>query len=253
MMTTIPCKLFLLGGYDLEMLTIKQLLDGKEGCVVLDRHLNWSNAKVSAYYEDMKRYADWEIYGIELQEDVPTHPHYHRIDHHNEWAGKPSALEQVADLLDVELDRFQQLVAANDKDYIPAMKDLRATDEEIADIRKRDRMAQGVSDEDEQKATEAITENLTRYGDLLVVKSETSRFAPICDRLFPYEKLLVYTDSEWMFYGEGKSKLVKLFEEEMKNKRIFHGGGDNGYVGAVKHAFNEDEINQIVNLIITEI
>ena len=41
-------KLFLLGGYDLEMLTIKQMLEGREDCVVLDKRLRWNNAKLSA-------------------------------------------------------------------------------------------------------------------------------------------------------------------------------------------------------------
>ena len=71
---------------------------------------------------------------------------YHRIDHHNEYCHLPSSLEQVASVLGVELNRKQRLIAANDVGYIPAMKALMATDEEIAEIRREDRRAQGVTE-----------------------------------------------------------------------------------------------------------
>jgi len=46
-------KLFLLGGYDLEMLTIKQLLEGRDGCMVADKRLRWDNAALSAYQQEL--------------------------------------------------------------------------------------------------------------------------------------------------------------------------------------------------------
>ena len=250
MKTTIPCKLFLLGGYDLEMLTIKQLLNGYEGCMVLDKDLRWDNAYLSAYQDCMTFNPDVDVYGIELQEDIPIQANYHRIDHHNDYACKPSSLEQVAEIMDVALNRYQQLVAANDKGYIPAMKALGATDMEIADIRRRDREAQGVRKVDEQLAEQSLSNNLSRYGSLLVVKSLTSQFSPICDQLFPYHRLLVYTDSEWVFYGEGKAELVKLFEEDIKQRKIYHSGGNKGYIGCVKGVFDNNRIENFVNQII---
>lgn len=243
-------KLFLLGGYDLEMLTIKQLLEGREGCVVVDKQLRWDNALLSAYQEELQSYADADIYGIELREDITTPGNYHRIDHHNDWNDRPSALEQIADVLGVILNRDQQLVAANDKGYIPAMIAIHATNEEIADIRRRDRSAQGVTVEEELLAEQSVTDNLSRYGSLLVVKSLTSRFSPICDRLFPYQQLIIYTDdAEWMFYGDGKAELVSVFAEDIKKKKVFHGGGENGYIGAVNNAFTQREITQIIEII----
>jgi len=245
-------KLFLLGGYDLEMLTIKQMLEVRENCVVLDKHLRWDNAKLSAYQGDLDKYQEYVIFGIELQEDIPVSTNYHRIDHHNDWAHKPSALEQVAQLISVQLNRDQQLVAANDKGYIPAMQALGATEEEIADIRRRDRTAQGITAEEEMMAESSISENLKRCGTLTIVKSQTSRFSPICDKLFPYKQLLIYTDSEWMYYGEGKAELAKQLESEIKQKKMFHGGGDNGYIGTVQYAYSKEQIDSFVEQVTKE-
>lgn len=245
-------RLFLLGGYDLEMLTIKQLLERRDDCMVLDRHLEWSNARLSAYHVDLASYPDFDIYGIELLEDVPVPHNYHRIDHHNDWSHKTSALEQIAALMEVELNRHQQLVAANDKGYIPAMQALGATDLEIADIRRDDRVAQGITEQDYLLAKQSVDQFLSQYDGLMVVKSLTSRFSPICDRLYPYQRLLIYTDSEWMFYGEGKMEIVSCYAMDIEQKKIFHGGGSNGYVGCVKDAYSQAEIEQFVMQIIRQ-
>ena len=249
-MKTDPYNLFLLGGYDLEMLTIKQMLEGANGCVVLDKHLRWDNAHISSYDEELARFAEYEIYGIELQEDIPVPRNYHRIDHHNDWVDKPSSLEQVAEILGERLDHYQQLVAANDKGYIPAMKELGATKEEIDDIRKKDRAAQGVTDEDEKLAELSVYHHISKYPSLVVVKSLTSRFSPICDRLFPYQRLLIYNDCEWAFYGEGTTELVNLLAEDISQKKVFHGGGSNGYIGSVMNAYDKIEIEEFVKVII---
>lgn len=245
-------KLFLLGGYDLEMQTIRQMLEGRIDCIVLDKHLGWGNARLSAYEEDLPLYLGRDIYGIELAEDMPVPEQYHCIDHHNGRNDKPSALEQVADVLGVSLNRHQQLVAANDKGYIPAMQALFATDEEIADIRRRDRKAQGVSEADERMAELSVKDHFSRHGSLWVVKSLTPHFSPICDRIYPYQRLLIYTESEWVFYGEGKAELVDLLGEDIKQKKIYHGGGDKGYVGCVKGGYDEKRIQMFVEQIINK-
>ncbi len=252
-MKTNKYKLFLLGGYDLEMLTIKQMLEGREGCVIMDKHLQWNNAQLSAYKAELSECSDYNIFGIELQEDISLPQNYHRIDHHNDWAEKPSSLEQVAEILCETLSPYQQLVAANDKGYIPAMQALGASAEEIDDVRRRDRAAQGVTEEDEALAERAIGENLYIHNGITVVKAFTYRFSPICDRLFPYQSLLIYTDCEWMFYGKGKAKLVKLLDEDISKKKVFHGGGDNGYIGTVQYAYDKTEIEEFIKQIIEEI
>ena len=244
-------KTFLLGGHDLEMLTIKQILERREDCVVLDKHLRWDNAFLSAYQDDIKG-NDGTIYGIELREDIPVKSNYHRIDHHNDKEGLPSALEQVAEILNVELNRLQILIAANDKGYIPAMMALSATKEEIAEIRRADRSAQGIGVKEERLAEESIAKGLSHHGQLTVVKSQTPHFSPICDRLFPYKNLLIYTDSEWTFYGDGKKELETLFANEIKINKIYHGGGDNGYIGAVRNVYSINEIATFVAQLINK-
>ncbi|MDR3062217.1 MAG: hypothetical protein LBU57_08920 [Dysgonamonadaceae bacterium] len=246
--------IFLLGGYDLEMLEIKRILESRDDILVFDEHLRWDNADLSMYSTVLKKYgnnADVMIYGIELYEkNISSVPeNYHRIDHHNDLNDKNSALEQVAEILRIKLSREQQLIAANDRGYIPAMKALGADPGEIEEIRKKDRNIQGVTEEDEQKAEMAI-KNKVLEQDIVVVKSETNRFSPICDRLYPYDKLLVYTCNELMYYGIGKEKLAQQFENEIKEGKMFHGGGAEGYIGTARGAYSNNEILNMKNNII---
>lgn len=245
--------LFLLGGYDLEMLTIRDvLLDC--GYQYADHRLQWDNARLSSYRQEIDEYLEngygGYIYGIELENDLYIdYGLYRAIDHHNDLSDAPSALEQVMELLGLPMTRKYQLIAANDKSYIPGMIALGATEDEITDIRKADRKAQGVTENEELLAEKAISENLICRGNIVVVKALSSRFSPICDRLYPYGSLLVYTSGEWMFYGKGADKVLELYKEDFNSGKIFHGGGTEGYVGGKKFAYTENEINEIVKKI----
>ena len=94
--------------------------------------------------------------GVELVPDITQPENYIIIDHHNENSHKDSSLEQVVDFLnnnlslDIQMTRELQLIAANDKGYITAMLNMKATREEISNIRQRDREAQGVTAEVEK-------------------------------------------------------------------------------------------------------
>ncbi|GHU64248.1 hypothetical protein FACS1894160_3700 [Bacteroidia bacterium] len=242
--------IFLLGGYDLEMLEIKKILESVDNVTVFDKQLNWQNAHLSMYKDVLQEQNNRngvEIYGIELQETgfSPIPGNYHRIDHHNDFSSNPSSLEQVAAILHIELSRKQQLIAANDKGYIPEMQKRGASPNEIEQIRFSDREMQGVTEEDEQKAKEAIENKIEKQG-IIVVKSETNRFSPITDRLFPYEKLLIYTDDELMYYGQGKKDLAKNYEAEIKAGKMFHGGTARG-------VFSKEEIISLKECIIQTI
>lgn len=245
--------IFLLGGYDLEMCTIKTLLESHRlPCV--DHGLQWNNAYLSAYEKSLEKYgapdSAWHIYGVELQEDRLPPPNYSPIDHHNQYAGLPSALEQVAALLQFPLDRRLRLIAANDKAYIPGMEALGASDKEIAAIRLADRRAQGVTEEEERLAEKALAENKeTAAGGLLVVRALSAHFSPICDRLFPYGRLLVYTDSEWVYYGEGADRIKALFEPDLLAGRLFCGGGKQGFIGSKQGEYAPREIHEMIRQI----
>ena len=241
-------RIFLLGGHDLEMLEIKRLLI-LYGERFADANLDWSSACLSAYSSIITEEPYSDYYGVELQEDRPLPNHYTRIDHHNGYNNHPASILQVTHLLGIEPNRHLQLVAANDVGYIPAMQELKASEEEIAEIRKQDRAAQGVSEEDERLAELSILEHLTKYEGLFIVYAQTSKFSPICDRLFPYQRLLIYTDDEWTYYGEDKSELVSMMADDINNNKVYHGGGNNGYIGAARGAFTPQQILDFVTLI----
>lgn len=247
-------KIFLLGGQDLEMQEIAVLL---KQCDILffNRDLTWSNARLSAYSGELLRYGNQEnvlIYGIELQDDgtASTYRNYVRIDHHNDYSGRPSSLEQVARIIGVDLSRRQRLIAANDSGYIPAMQQLGASPAEIAEIRLADRKMQGCTPEDERLAEQSIRSELERTGDLIIVKSFSSRFSSLCDRLWPYRKLLIYTEDSLCYYGQDKEKLVKQLTPEIVSGKMYHGGGDNGFFGVAEGALSKEEIQELVNDII---
>lgn len=237
---------FLLGGYDLEMLEIRKLLVTNNQKYI-DLKLSWG-AKLSAYSAYLNDTG--HFVGIELVEDMEKPRHYKAIDHHNEYSGNPSAIEQVAELLGIELNRYQHLVAANDKAYISGMEAMGATQDEIAEIRKADREAQGVSDYDENMAGKSILHHLIRIDDLLVVEALTPRFSAITDRLYPFRKLLITFQDQLVYYGEGKWKIVKNFDGYVKQGKAYHGGTETGFFGLVNGAFTIKEAREIRNIII---
>ena len=116
-----PDFLFLIGGKDLEMEAILQLLTDNQ-LQVADHNLQWG-AKLSSYqthFNDNQTFV-----GIELIEDIARPKHYIKIDHHNENSHKRSSLEQIIELMEkylhlkIEFTRDLQLIAANDSGYLP--------------------------------------------------------------------------------------------------------------------------------------
>ena len=138
--------LFVLGGYDLEMVEIRNLLENHDYSY-LDAQLSWG-ASWDAYLNDsfhaaleMAQKKSHLVVGIELA-NFPKSSGYLSINHHNEHENNPSSIEQVAHLLDIGLNRWQKLVAANDKGWIPALEKFGASPEEINQIRSEDRKVQ---------------------------------------------------------------------------------------------------------------
>lgn len=249
--------LFLLGGYDLEMCTVKEILE-QHICNYADKHLKWNNALLSNYKNEINAFLECnptgKIYGIELKNNLLlSNEKYIEIDHHNENSNRPSALEQVMTLLDIQTTRYYSLVSANDKSYISGMKEIGATESEINFIRKSDRKAQGITDEDEALAEKAINENKRTTNGTIIIHAYNNKFSPICDRLYPYDSLLIYTSDEWMYYGYKSKKIREYYSEEYKKGNLFFGGGENGYTGCIKNIYTEQEINQFIKAIEYEI
>lgn len=171
---------FLIGGHDLEMTEIIKILE-KQEIRYFDYQLTWG-ARLSAYRGQFDQ--AHTFVGVELIEDCKPPQDYIPIDHHNKNSDKPSSIEQVAELLGVELTRYQQLVAANDKGYITAMQEMGATQDEIDEIRNADRKAQGVTEKDEKLAAESIEKHQHKIGNVIIIESLTPKFSAITYRLY---------------------------------------------------------------------
>jgi hypothetical protein len=236
---------FLLGGHDLEILEIRDMID-EAGYIhiidFLDKGLNWG-AALSTYSYNRQFHPRRINVCIELAEDIKPPKRYLRIDHHNELADRPSSIEQVAELLGVELNRWQQLVAANDKNYIPGMQAIGATPEEIVAIRRADREAQGATLEHETLAEDSIKANLRCVNvqtKAYVVRSLGDRFSCIVDRLFgSYNTLLIYSDEELTYYGEDFEK----FDDLLGRVRHYNG---KAFLGVGAGVLSEEEILELV-------
>ncbi len=276
-----PPSLFLLGGHDLEMKEIRKLLE-KQGCTALrddearsgtftgcryvDRDLSWG-AKTSDYADLIETFGssnEITIYGIELTEDIELPNNYHRIDHHNDLADRPSSLEQVAEIFDAKLDRWQELVAANDKGYIPAMQALCATDQEIERIRWADRKAQGVTPEEEKAAEELArccstcdeTESpCQKLNGFYRVQTDLEHFSPLVDRLFFVGKwpILVYNPEKKTLSFSGRSdqirKLAESFSDAIEAKEAWHGGNPPGYFGIAPEYLESHDLEETLERI----
>lgn len=208
-------KKFFIGGKDLEMVNIVEVLT-KNNQPFVDEGLGWG-AKASAYARKISEAATegFTPVLVELEVDIDLPRGTIIVDHHNERAGEPASILQVLDLLELEPSRWQRLVAANDSGYIPAMLALEATEAEIAQVRLEDREAQGITPEQEAEAERAISAADT-IGRLMVVRMSHSKTSPVADRLFgKSDQLLILSgDGEANFYGNGAlcSELKAKFE-----------------------------------------
>lgn len=239
---------FLLGGHDLEMKEIEKILLANK-ITFHDKGLAWG-AKLSAYqdvFDDVHHFV-----AVELSEDCVPPRHYTVVDHHNERSHLPASIEQVAEHLGIELSHFQKLVAANDKAFIPGMIEAGASLDEIDEVRRLDRQAQGVTEEDERLAEISIGENLNQTNNLIIVESLTPRFSPITDRLYPFDKLLISHQNQLVYYGQGAAGLAKHYETLIKKHQAFSGGGAHGFFGIAPGIFSQEEFNQIKTDIINQ-
>lgn len=158
-------KTFFLGGYDLEMVTIRDLLHA-EGQSVVDHQLGWG-ARLSHYRAEMEAAfaAGDTLIGVELTDDLPPEwpprAALTLVDHHGERAGEPCALRQVFALLGLPEARWTRqftLIAANDTGHVKAMAAMGASRAEMAAIRAGDRAAQGITPEEEAAGRIALAQ-----------------------------------------------------------------------------------------------
>ena len=238
---------FLLGGHDLEMNTIKEILMAN-GFPYYDKSLTWNDARLSAYSEELEKHPDSCIYGIELQPDMAVPSNYHSIDHHGDNTGMYSSLEILAELIGYNLSDKEKLIAANDQGYIPAMEQLGASKKQIREIRKLDRRAQGITKKDEELAQIAMQEADTSYPGIVFAKSTTGKFAALEDLLFDhyrYHSHVIYSDDELCVYGD----ISKAFTVNYKDASIYYGGTLRKFAGFPAGTVNSESIGRILKVI----
>ena len=210
--------IFFLGGNDLEMETIRGILQNHR-LGIHDNNLTWG-ARASSYADQINECIQLRKTPVlvELKFDLQLNRRKCVfIDHHGPSAGKdaPTSLHQVFGLLGLpstEWTRWFDLVAANDRGYVKEMMKIGATTEEMQKVRELDRRAQGITPEQEAKGEEAVkAAAVVAGGKLTVVHLPHSRTAVVTDRMEPalggrgYENLLVISPGEVNFYGAGEA------------------------------------------------
>lgn len=218
---------FFLGGIDAEMNEIENVLK-LNNIEFYNKNLGWG-AAASAYTAEIEttKAAGKVPVLVELIPDITLSEGIILVDHHDKRAGEPASILQVLNLLGLEPNRWQQLIAANDSGYIPAMIKIKASEEEIAAVRLADRSAQGITPEQEAAAEISIA-NREEEGGLTVVRLPHSKCATVTDRLFgQYDHLLILSeDGEVNFFGDGA--LCRTLKERFEG---WNGGSGLGQVG----------------------
>lgn len=263
---------FFLGGMDLEMLAIEELLTN-EGKEVINKQLNWKNARLSAYRKEIKtQKKDHVLVFIELSiddkailQDLEDGIDYRMIDHHGENDIRNSSIEQVLELIQVEPTDEQIVIAINDKAYIPGLKSYGLTQSAIREVRKRDWMAQGIikTDEDYKNTVEKIKTyfsgnfedacKIILEDNLAIIEVEEGlSFTPIVDHLTLENKktthLILFNHNSLTYYGPAAKILADKFSKEISNQTAYNGGGTNGYFGLDMANRSEDSF-QMANKI----
>lgn len=230
-------RIWVLPGNDLEAVEIRRLLE-ENGQTVLVSEQAWGatwEGLETAIRKTLERTAtetpETLIHGIELA--GPNGYHAHNVDHHryrDEDRSHPlSSLEQVAAILRVPLNRRQQLIAANDRAYIPGMLELGATPREIDEIRAEDRRAQGVTAEQELQAEQDLAA-AAWLGDRVVVACHDAPTSAHMDRLFgKASEILLTSPREWSYSGPRHRDFAAL---SLPEQHWSGGVAGNGYFGA---------------------
>lgn len=198
---------FFLGGNDLEMSEIKNILKAN-ALPFADNGLAWHNATASAYSAQIQQALTdgFKPVLVELKPDIAEDvlAQCVIVDHHDANIAREASVLQVLALLGLEPNWRQRLIAANDSGYIPAMLQLGATREEIEQIRREDWKAQNISDE---LINEALTayRNAQTVNGVLVIDMEHFCFAPVTDSAFWVQKrqniLFKFHEGRTLYFG----------------------------------------------------
>jgi hypothetical protein len=137
-------------------------------------------------------------------------------------------------------------IGLDKRGHYTAMKKLGATEEEIKEIRQKDRKYQGVTKEDELLAKESIKENLKIINKIKIVYSLTDKFSAIVDNL-EYENLIIYNDTKLVFYGVNAYTIAKENKNLINHHIAYYGGDKNyGFFGIIDSKFSKEELEKFI-------
>jgi hypothetical protein len=256
---------FLLGGRDLEMAEIVTVLKANK-CTFYDKKPSWSEANLHFYAKEIEANPSKHFYAIELNidEEDNLYKKYKDqitiIDHHGKYIDRDASLIQVLELLEQKPTREQQLIAANDRGYINGLKCIGATNEEIEEIRKKDREIQGVERHDEIMAKNDVRSKKEKHG-IISVCATTPHFSAVSDELYfqtkPYNpsRYIIYNDDKIVFYGFNHASLEKILNVRYHLSfpdAYYFGGGDYGYLGIKEGKIDKKMIQKLCIKIIEE-
>jgi hypothetical protein len=228
-----PRRLWVVPNNDLEAKAICNLLTAAGEEVLVTGQAwgaTWAGLEEPIQARLREAAPDTPIYGVELGGPNPFGAI--DIDHHtyrDEDRWQPlSSLEQIAASLGTRLNEWQRLVAANDRGYFAAMRELGATDAQMEAVRQADRQAQGLTAEREAEAEAEVkcAERLPGGWLKLRVRKPSSAHS---DRLFPEARaVLLQGDDEWLYSGPGQRELLAM---EFPEKHWAGGSSGAGYFG----------------------
>ena len=213
--------LFCLGGRDLEMVEIARLVEDHPTAAVIDAGLGWDKARASAYQAEIEAALarDMAVFLVELRNDLAAEiaEACHWIDHHGAraGAGAPTSIEQVFKALGLparDWSRRLQAVAANDRGWIPELRSLGFSEDEIRALRAEDRRVQGTTPAEDELGRLAFEQmQMLHDGGLLLARLPHGRTATVADRLAlatpagePVPNLLIISPAEINFSGDGR-------------------------------------------------
>ena len=210
-------ELFIVPNNDGEAVEIQKLLRDN-GCEFLVTNQPWGASWELLEPEILNKISLFNgiVYGIELIGKLQIIKCIN-IDHHkysnDDRSNQLSSLEQVANIIKVDLTEYQKAVSDKDKGYIDLMK-LKGYSQDIIDaVRLQDRLAQGITQEHEESAIEAI-KHLKQYENLTIVNLPHDKCSTVTDRLYGQftNLLIVCNNTELDFYGD-YNVCLKLQEE----------------------------------------
>ena len=225
-------RIWVVPNNDGEAVEIIRLLRSRSEAVLVSHQrwgASWANLE-PAIRNQLEDANGHRIYGVELAGPNP----YSAIDvdHHrytgDDRSSPQSSLEQVAAILGVCLDRWQQLVAINDRAYFPGLEAAGATPAEIANVRAQDLEAQGLGPEDRLQAeTDIATASWTGRSAIITCPRGSNSWHG--DLLYPHaDQWLLIGPDEWNYSGPRHLDFAALALGE----RTWTGGSpQRGYFG----------------------